>query len=101
MAKAKTTRKPKITKTERNLIEHPPTPETWLCNGDHFSDKGIKITIPNSGKSQICWHCGQNKPKKAEKVWPAYVQACKKADIEPGMSGFEARRALIAQGYTD
>lgn len=94
-------RSQKLTKVERHLIEHPPTEKTWLCPGPHISDKGVIFEIPNSGSSSVCWHCRRAKPKKVKLVWKDYEQACKKAGIDPGTNGSEARRTLLQMGYSE
>ena len=72
--KIKRTRSKKLRLTieEKRLLEYPPTEKTWKCACD----------APNAGSSTICWVCRGKRTKKL--LWPIYVGACKKVEIEPG-----------------
>lgn len=86
--KAPKVKKPKrivLTKREENLLEHPPTPSTWICSNAKHPD--IKTVNPGSAKE--CYICLKNKPANPKLVWPEYVAACAKVNIEPSSGAWK------------
>lgn len=75
----------KFTKAEKQLLDHPPTPRTWVC--PRKREKGEQGRVPcgfvNSGRQRKCVMCGSPKPSKPKLLWPLYLAACKKAGIQP------------------
>lgn len=71
-----------LKKFEKSLLESPPNEGTWECPG--YVDYGTGMChLINSGKSEKCWLCGEPKPKNPKLLWPMYLVACKKMEIEP------------------
>jgi len=71
----KRTKKKRLTKAQKRLLQWPPTEKTWLCP---------KCDAPNNGKAKECSWCRTAKPKKPNLLWPQYVAACAIIDITPG-----------------
>jgi hypothetical protein len=74
----------KLTKAEKRLIQHPPTPRTWRCRSKRKGEAGTEpCGFINSGLRSTCGMCGTSKPSKPTLLWPLYLKACAKAGIEP------------------
>lgn len=78
-------RKKKLSLTiyEKNLLEHPPTEKTWVCEA-RKTEEGSVIKHVNGGSAMACVYCGTSKPKTPKMLWVDYVVACEKVGIEPG-----------------
>ncbi len=90
--KKKIIRRPKakrstvLTAEEVNLLQFPPTEETWVCTNDHKQDGNVKPkTFFNHGEVKNCILCGMAKPRKPVLLYPRYITACAKVGIEPGL----------------
>jgi hypothetical protein len=68
------TKTQKLTKIEERLLLFPPTKDTWICNN---CDRYV------SGSYNVCIWCRVKKPKQPKLVWPKYIKACEKINIEP------------------
>ena len=72
--------------SEELVLRYPPTDTTWVCKGNViWRESGTCGTI-NVGRSDRCICCDLTKPRKPKLLWPEYLEACKKAGIEPGTS---------------
>lgn len=90
MARPRKPKRVKLTSYELILLENPPTQGTWICPHDDF---------PNSQSSSKCWLCQTNRPSKAKLVWPAYVAACEKLQLTPGLGRWKQLNAEEAVFY--
>lgn len=77
-AKPKKQKKLKLSKQEKNILLYPPTTTTWLCA------KGTEYIHINAGSADRCLWCGEAKPESPKLLWPTYLKACEKVDVEPG-----------------
>jgi len=77
----------KLTKIEKRLLEYPPNPDTWECQG--ILSNSEKCTMGNNAKNTKCVVCGTIKPKRPKKYWKTYVEACNKVGIIPGEQLFK------------
>jgi hypothetical protein len=79
-----TVAKAKPTKADLALLLNPPTEGTWICPQEWKKNDGSIFRHINSEGSKECLYCGAKKPSNPEKLWPAYVEACKKVGVPVG-----------------
>ena len=79
-------RKPKpfsyndLSKSDLQLLEHPPTEKTWVCPGKLSEETTCKML----NTKDACWVCGTKKPTKATFLWHDYIKLCEKVQVAPG-----------------
>lgn len=79
----------KLTDLEKTLLEYPPTDGTWLCENVYYTEKkgeviSVKCKMINSKTKFKCTICGKEKSNNPRLLWPEYVEACNKVELEPG-----------------
>ena len=74
----------RFSKAERQLLDHPPTPRTWVCKRKRKQEGALtECGMVNSGQQRKCVLCASPRPSKPKLLWPLYLAACKKAGIQP------------------
>jgi hypothetical protein len=78
----------KLTQADERLILYPPTETTWECNRTRTviqdgEPAEYTCKAKNAGHVRNCVICTKPKARNAKLVWPRYLEACRKAGVEP------------------
>lgn len=81
-----------LTAAQKQLLRHPPIQTTWTCNRKQTTTKvvdGVPTIVEFAcrgitSKGTACSYCNRPKTSKAIQLYPAYLDACSIAGIEPG-----------------